>query len=687
MLSLIQPWLHHADELRRVFLDAARHGIPSVNPTEFTAAVVAQTEPPELAGGRLMIQAGRAWRQLRTWGKRRERRVRAFRNHVLRTAHAPWYPPPRLSRHQGRELLTRQQALAVIAGLQDRPLITLVVAGGLESPAAKSVFAQYYGHWEMIVLEPAPCGRETSAASHAPAKPSNDPRVQTASVQGAGPVAALNAGLATASGQYLAFLREGHELSADALTWIAWRIQQQADLAWLYSDHDHVDHRGRRRHPFHKPDFSPEFLLANRFTDPLSVYHTAKIRDLGGFRGEEPAAARHDLALRLSESVTPEQIAHLPVILCHCHGRNTAEATPESRAAGEQVVQAALDRRGLDASVRQQAFHPGSFAIELRPSRHPSVDILLPTRNCFELIKNCIASVRAHTRYPNYRIVVIDNQSDCPSLRQYLQQEAERGLIVLPYDQPFNHSDMHNQAIRSLESDLFVLLNNDIEILSPNWLEQLVASLEFDPQVAGVGGLLTYPDGVVQHGGLILGLGGTAGHAHRLLPAAIPGYFGRLHSLQEFSGVTAAMALVRRDAFLSVGGFRSERYPTSFNDVDLWIRLRQAGYRCLYNPLVKATHFESMTRGRDPSERVYRARLQEDWTDVLKNDPFYNPNLTLEGEQLDGFRQLTAKDLLGLFDDGLKQAERGRSAVSNAGVSLRPQRRKAAGACVPIQST
>jgi GT2 family glycosyltransferase len=198
---------------------------------------------------------------------------------------------------------------------------------------------------------------------------------------------------------------------------------------------------------------------------------------------------------------------------------------------------------------------------------------------------------------------------------------------------------MHNRVIQTLDAELVVFLNNDVEICSEHWLEQMVATLELAEDVAGVGALLRYPDGRVQHGGIILGLNGLVGHAHRFLPAGHTGYFDRCVCLQELSAATAACLLMKRSAFLAVGGFRAERYPTSFNEVDLWLRLRSAGYRCLYNPAVEAIHYESATRKVLPaSEGVYRERLAEDWGEFLAHDPFYNPNLALDNEQFHGFR-------------------------------------------------
>ena len=187
-------------------------------------------------------------------------------------------------------------------------------------------------------------------------------------------------------------------------------------------------------------------------------------------------------------------------------------------------------------------------------------------------------------------------------------------------------------------------MNNDIEIISKKWLEQLVGVAQMDKSISVVGGLLLYPDKRVQHGGIILGLVGTAGHAHKYTHSGLPGYLGRLHTLQEMSGITAALALVRRSSFTDVNGFDSNRYPTLYNDVDLCIRLRKNGFRCIYNPRVRAIHHETKTRAIDPKELLYRQRLVDDYSKILNNDPFYSPNLALNNEQFRGLRQFSIED-------------------------------------------
>ncbi len=213
--------------------------------------------------------------------------------------------------------------------------------------------------------------------------------------------------------------------------------------------------------------------------------------------------------------------------------------------------------------------------------------------------------MRKFTEYPNYEIIIINNASDDPEFLKYLEiEQSENKVKVVHYDKPFNHSEMNNIAAASVNSEFVLFMNNDIEIISEKWLEQLVGAAQLDKSIAVVGGLLLYPNNLVQHGGIILGLGGTAGHSHKYTDNGLPGYLGRLHTLQEMSGITAALALIRRSSFTNVNGFDSSRYPTSYNDVDLCIRLRKNGFRCIYNPMVRAIHYETKTRAIDPKEML-----------------------------------------------------------------------------------
>jgi len=320
-------------------------------------------------------------------------------------------------------------------------------------------------------------------------------------------------------------------------------------------------------------------------------------------------------------------------------------AKPKAPVAGRKAVAQALKRRGLKGRVTSHELCPTMYEIEFEPTDFPKVSVIIPTRNALPLMTKCLASLRRHTDYPNFEIVVIDNASDDPRLLEYLREEqSENGVRVINYEKPFNHSDMNNIAVKSTDSQFVVFMNNDTEIISDRWLEQLVATVNIDESIGCVGCLLLYSDGIVQHGGIILGLNGATGHAHQHIDSKSPGYFGRLHCIQELSAVTAALSVIRRSAFDIVGGFRPDEYPTVCNDVDLCIRLRRRGFRCVYNPMVRAIHHESRTRPITAEDLYYKKKLVDACPEILANDPFYNPNLALHNVHFVGFRPFPVEE-------------------------------------------
>jgi glycosyltransferase involved in cell wall biosynthesis len=547
------------------------------------------------------------------------------------------------------EGLSAEQSQRVLAAARSKPLISIIVPVYKVDPrwlarCLDCVAAQHYQRWELVAIDDGSQSPEITRLLQERA--AADPRIRTGALEKNGGICvATNAGLEMARGEFIGFLDHDDELTPDALAWIVAMHNRFPHAVWFYSDEDKISEQGTLSVPFFKPDYSPEYLLSVMYTCHFSVYSAELLRQAGGVRPGFEGSQDHDLALRLSERVAPEQVVHIPRILYHWRTVSTSTAVnegakPYASIAGCKAVREALARRGLEGSVTPHPVIRTVYQIHLRPKRQPHVTVIVPTRNAADMLKECLASVRRHTQYASYEVLVIDNQSDEPKLADYLAGEsAASRLRVIGYDRPFNHSQMHNEAVAALASEYIVLLNNDVVIQSDAWLEQLVATAEIDPKVAGVGALLLYPDGTIQHGGIILGVQGTAGHSHRDLDGEHLGYGGRPQLLHESFGATAALLLLRRSAFLEVDGFDATHYPTSYNDVDLWLRLRAAGYRCLYNPQVRAIHHELKTRRVSADlERQYRRQLRDDWLDHLEHDPFYNPNLTLANEQYRGLR-------------------------------------------------
>lgn len=539
--------------------------------------------------------------------------------------------------------LTKDQAETVQRALDRRPLISIIIPVYKVDPrwlesCLSSVANQFYENWEAILVDD--CSGQPELTSLMKKWSHRDSRFRLRELnENQNISAATNAGIEIAKGEWIGFLDHDDELTPDALTWIAAGIHESPKAKWFYSDEAIISPEGQCLNLHLKPDYSPEFLLSAMYTCHFSVYAADLIRAVGGLRIGFEGAQDHDLALRIADRIHRYDVVHIPRVLYHWRAIESSTAAnldskPHATQAGQRAVTEALHRRGVQGTVQPSKLCPSMYEIELSPKGCPRVSIIIPTKNGRSDLKTCLTSLREKTNYPNYEVVVIDNQSDDMKLLAFLAKEEYEGrLRVIDYNQPFNHSDMNNEAVATCDSDYIVFLNNDIEMLSERWLETFVATVELDESIAGVGAKLLYPDGTVQHGGFVLGIGGLAGHAHRFAEDREPGYLSRANLLNEFSGATAAMLLMRRSAFEEVGGFDAKTFPTSFNDVDLWIRLQKAGYRCLYNPLVKANHYESKSR-KTPShlETEYEDRLKAKWKTELALDRFYNPNLGLDNE-------------------------------------------------------
>ncbi|MCC2635367.1 MAG: glycosyl transferase family 2, partial [Ramlibacter sp.] len=270
------------------------------------------------------------------------------------------------------------------------------------------------------------------------------------------------------------------------------------------------------------------------------------------------------------------------------------------------------------------------------PSQPPLVSIIVPTRDALALTRLCIDSVRRHTRYPRYEILLVDNQSTDADALAWMRSQDEAGAIrLLRYDAPFNYAAINNMAVQQAAGELVCLLNNDTEVMQPGWLEEMV-SHALQAGVDVVGAKLLYPNGLVQHAGDLVGVGGLANHAHAFLPSDAPGYCDRAVVAQEYSAVTAACLLTWRSRYLALGGLDAAHLPVAFNDVDYCLRVREAGGRVVWTPHAVLVHHESVSRGKDLSrQQLRRARreaawMRRRWRHVLGRDPFYNPNLSHE---------------------------------------------------------
>ena len=504
--------------------------------------------------------------------------------------------------------------------------------------AILSVQKQLYPRWELCIVDDASTDRKIWPFLQRCAR--RDRRIKLMRRTENGHIsAASNDALRLATGDFVALLDHDDELAPTALYFVALALNKNRDLQLLYSDEDKLDEHDRRSEPYFKSDWNPELFLAQNFVSHLSVYRTDLIHRIGGFRIGFEGSQDYDLALRCIEQIRPEKIEHLPWVLYHWRAGDQSTASnptakPYAQEAARRAVQEHLKRTGVAGTVvpSHDVYLQTKYAL---PNERPMVSIIIPTRDQASSLKKCVHSIFEKTDYPAYELIVLDNGSYDSEALEFLAELKKRdGVRVERIDEAFNYSRLNNRGVELSRGTFVALLNNDVEVLHADWLTEMV-SRAMQPKVAMVGARLWYPNGTIQHGGVILGAGGIAGHAHAGLRRGEPGYFARAHLAQDVSAVTTACALVKREVYLQVGGF-DENLAVTFNDVDFCLRLREAGYRILWTPYAELIHHESASRGFDnsaPKQVRFLAEvdyMKSKWGDILQRDPFYNPNLSLD---------------------------------------------------------
>lgn len=504
--------------------------------------------------------------------------------------------------------------------------------------AVDSVKAQTYRHWELCLAD------DASPSPHV--KPlledltKSDPRIKAVYREKNGHIsAASNSALAIATGELVALLDHDDEITPDALFEMvsAYRANPQAEL--IYSDEDKIDEEGRRIEPYFKPDFLPDLYVAQNYISHLTVYRLSTIRAVGGFREGYEGSQDWDLALRVIDLVGSDKIVHVSKILYHWRAipGSTALLISEKNYPLEAARKALTDHFARKRQPVALITVPGDhWRVKYPlPSPAPRVALIIPTRNRAGLLRQCVDSILEKTTYSNFEVVVVDNDSDEPDALAYLSDLRKRNVRVIAFPGPFNYSAINNFAVQQVDAEIVGLLNNDLEVINTDWLDEMV-SQAMRPEIGCVGAMLYYPTDRVQHAGVIVGLGGVAGHAFRDFPRGTPGVFNRARLAQNYSAVTAACLLVRRATYLKVGGLDEKSLSVAFNDIDFCLKVRATGLRNLWTPFAELYHHESASRGAEDTpekhERFQREveTMLERWRDEIAHDPAYNPNLTME---------------------------------------------------------
>lgn len=540
----------------------------------------------------------------------------------------------------------REAILARVAELQYKPVISVImpvynVEESWLRSAIESVGKQLYPHWELCIAD------DNSTEPHIrkvlEEYSSQDARIKVTYREQNGHIsAASNSALALASGEFVALLDHDDELPEHSLYVIAHELNSfpQADL--IYSDEDKINEKGERLFPHFKTDWNPDLLYSCNTISHLGVYRTSIVKSIGGFREGYEGSQDYDLALRFIEQIPESHIRHVPYVLYHWRAisGSVALASGEKNYAHEaarKAISSHFERKGIEAVVTEghNCFHRVIYPV---PDPAPLVSLIIATRDRLELLRQTIDGLLNETDYDPLEIIIVDNLSKNFDTLKYLHDiQNDRRVKVIEYRDRFNFSAINNLGFRQSTGELIGLINNDIKVLSPRWLREMV-SHALRPGIGAVGAKLLYPDDTVQHAGVILGINGVAAHAHKGFPRNSPGYMNRAMSIQNLSAVTAACMVMRRNVFGEVGGMDDVNLSVAFNDVDLCIRILEKNYRIVWTPYAELYHLESASRGRDDTpENAPRFRKEVEymmnvWKDKLAYDPYYNPNLTMYEE-------------------------------------------------------
>lgn len=540
---------------------------------------------------------------------------------------------------------TRATMQASIDNLNAKPLISVVMPTYNSRQvwlieAIESVRRQIYTNWELCIADDASTDKAIRPILERYAK--EDSRIKVVFREQNGHISASsNSALQLVTGEWVALLDHDDLLSEHALFWVAEAINQEPDARLIYSDEDKIDEDGNRHGPYFKCDWNIDLFYSQNMFSHLGVYHIDILQKIGGFREGLEGAQDYDLALRCIEQIDAKQICHIPRVLYHwrVHAESTAQSKdvkPYAMLAGERALNEHFIRKKINAT--SEFVGSGYRTHYALPDSLPMVSLIIPTRNGLQLLRQCVESILKKTVYPNYEILIIDNGSDELETIQYLEEvQADVRVRVVRDDRPFNYSALNNSAVKSARGEVLGLLNNDLEVISPEWLSEMV-SIALQPGVGAVGARLWYPDDTLQHGGVILGIGGVAGHSHKYLQRNQYGYISRAYVAQSLSAVTAACLVVKKSVYAEVEGLNEVDLAVAFNDVDFCLRVREAGYRNVWTPYAELYHHESATRGlEDTLEKQARfvsevEYMRRTWGDTLLNDPAYSPNLTLDHE-------------------------------------------------------
>ena len=505
--------------------------------------------------------------------------------------------------------------------------------------AIKSVEKQWYDNWELCISDDRSTNEETINYLKSIKNQKVKVKFLDTNLNISG---SSNAALDLASGEYIALMDNDDEITPDALYEVV-KVINEIDADFIYSDEDKLEMNETFSDPHFKPDFAPDMFLSQNYISHLGVIKKELIEKVDGFTIGLEGAQDYDLYLKVFECTN--KIFHIQKVLYHWRkipGSTASEFSEKSYAqdAGVKALQNAMKRRGTDAKV-ENGKYPGTYRVKYEILYNPLVSIIIPFKDMPELLTMCVESILNKSTYKNFEIIGMSNNSNESNTFDEMKrlEKLDNRVKFYEYNVPFNYSDINNHAVNNYaKGEHIILLNNDIEIISAEWIENMLEHSQRD-EVGCVGAKLYYPNDTIQHAGVILGLGGVAGHSHKHFFKTHPGYFFRLNLVQNISAITAACLMIKNTIFKELEGLNDGDLKIAFNDVDFCLRVQEKGYRNIFTPYSEAYHHESISRGaEDNPEKIARFNNEIEYMkkrhkNILENgDPFYNVNLTLDRE-------------------------------------------------------
>ncbi|KKR18615.1 MAG: Glycosyl transferase family 2 [candidate division CPR2 bacterium GW2011_GWC1_41_48] len=541
-----------------------------------------------------------------------------------------------------------------LSSLKYKPKISIIVPVYNVDPqwldkCIESVLKQTYNNWELCIHDDASTNEKTvEDLKRWQAK--DDKRIKVSfgktnmHISGAS-----NEALKLATGEFIALLDNDDELAPNAFLENVLLLNKHKDADFIYSDEDKIGTNGKRYAPFFKPEWSPDLMLSQMYTCHLGVYRKSIIDKIGGFRLGYEGSQDYDLVLRFVEHTTKDKIHHIPKILYHWRTlESSTAASLDTKSYASVAAKKTLTdylRRNKVEGMAIDGIKPGTFRVKREIMGQSKVSIIIPFRDQVEVLKRCLKSIEDKTTYSNYEIILVNNQSsETATLNYFTAIKRMKNIRLINYDKPFNYSAINNSAARHARGDYLILLNNDTEVISGEWIEAMLEHAQ-RKEVGIVGAKLLYPNNTIQHAGVVMGIGGVAGHVFKYMNPDTDCYFCNANLVRNYSAVTAACLMIRKSVYEEVGGLDEINLTVAFNDVDMCLKVIDSGYLVIYTPYALLYHHESLSRGSDDElrltnpkkfKRVMKERkyMEKKWKRYIERDIYYSPNLSLVREDL-----------------------------------------------------